>query len=127
MTGFDSNLERCPKCNAVYRPKEKRGYRFNLAYVLFFLLVLVVALPVSGFIIVSAFESVLDAIAAIAYISLSVTPIFYFLIFGLYFYTIFWSYSDANKRGKPGCLVAFLIATTPIMGLIMWLIFRPQI
>ncbi len=51
--------------------------------------------------------------------------IFCFVYLGLYFYIIFGTCADANKRGKPGCLVTFLVASMPIMGLIMWLIFRP--
>ena len=42
----------------------------------------------------------------------------------LYIGIICWSYADANKRGKPGILVAFLIAIAPVLGLILWVIFR---
>ena len=43
-----------------------------------------------------------------------------------YLFSIFWSYSDAEARGKSGCLVALLVALVswPI-GLFLWLIFRP--
>lgn len=128
MTGFDSSLERCPKCNSIYSHGKERVYRFNLVYFLFFSLVLIVALPVSMLIILQAVKSIVRAIPHILSISIgsiSTGSIFIFLIWGLYFYTIFWSYLDANKRGKPGCLVAFLVAAMPIMGSIMWLIFRP--
>ncbi len=49
------------------------------------------------------------------------------LIFCLYLYSVFWAYSDAVARGKPGCLVALLVffLTWPL-GLILWIIFRPE-
>jgi chromate transport protein ChrA len=45
-----------------------------------------------------------------------------------YFYSIFTSFSDANRRGKSGWLVALFVAfvSWPI-GWIAWLIFRPNI
>ena len=47
--------------------------------------------------------------------------------FILYIGSIIWAYSDAEKRGKPGCLVALLVflATWPV-GLIIWLLIRPH-
>ena len=41
--------------------------------------------------------------------------------------SVIWSYRDAEKRGKSGCLVAALVflATWPV-GLIIWLIIRPD-
>lgn len=48
-------------------------------------------------------------------------------LFILYVGSIVWAYNDAEKHGKPGCLVALLVllATWPV-GLIIWLIIRPQ-
>lgn len=45
----------------------------------------------------------------------------------LVIWSIIWAYNDANKRGKSGCLVALLVflLTWPV-GLIIWLIFRPE-
>ena len=45
----------------------------------------------------------------------------------LYFGIICWSYVDADRRGKPGILVALLVAIALLLGLILWLIFRPPI
>ena len=44
----------------------------------------------------------------------------------LYIWSIVWAYKDANRRGKPGWLVAIMVAllSWPI-GLILWLVFRP--
>lgn len=44
-----------------------------------------------------------------------------------FFYSVFWAYQDAEKRGKSGCLVALLVflVSWPA-GLIIWLIFRPE-
>jgi Na+/proline symporter len=49
-----------------------------------------------------------------------------FPMFALFIGSIFWAYQDAEKRGKPGCLVALLVflATWPV-GLIIWLLIRP--
>jgi hypothetical protein len=45
----------------------------------------------------------------------------------LYIWSVLWAYNDANKRGRSGCLVALLVLllTWPV-GLIIWLIFRPE-
>jgi apolipoprotein N-acyltransferase len=53
--------------------------------------------------------------------------ILFLLLFGLFIWSIIWSYSDAEERGKSGCLVALLVAllSWPI-GLIVWLVFRPS-
>lgn len=49
------------------------------------------------------------------------------LIIVLYVWSIAWAYKDAEHRGESGFLVALLVllATWPI-GLIVWLIFRPD-
>ena len=46
---------------------------------------------------------------------------------GLYIWSIFWAFGDAESRGKSGCLVALLVAflSWPI-GLVVWLVFRPN-
>lgn len=53
--------------------------------------------------------------------------VLYLGLFVLYIWSVVWSYGDANARGKPGCLVALLVAlfSWPI-GLLMWIIFRPE-
>ena len=45
----------------------------------------------------------------------------------LYLGSIFWAFGDAETRGKSGCLVAILVAffSWPL-GLVAWLIFRPD-
>jgi hypothetical protein len=45
----------------------------------------------------------------------------------LYVWSIIWAYNDAERRGKPGWLVALLVAllSWPI-GLLLWLLFRPK-
>ena len=50
------------------------------------------------------------------------------LLFILYLWSIVWAYNDAVKRGKPGWLVAVLVAllSWPV-GLVVWLIFRPEL
>lgn len=47
--------------------------------------------------------------------------------FGLAIWSLIWVYGDAEKRGKSGCLVAFLIGffAWP-WGLLIWLIARPE-
>ncbi len=37
-----------------------------------------------------------------------------------------WAWNDANERGKPGVLVGVLVFLFPVVGLIAWLIFRPE-
>ena len=37
-----------------------------------------------------------------------------------------WVFRDAGARGKPGCLVALLVFGLFPIGLIIWLIFRPD-
>lgn len=64
----------------------------------------------------------------------SLTPFFalpFLLLYAgflvLYIWSVVWCYGDANARGKPGCLVAILVAffSWPI-GLLLWVIFRPE-
>lgn len=38
-----------------------------------------------------------------------------------------WGASDASKRGKDGCLVFLLIFLLGPIGVIIWLLFRPEI
>jgi hypothetical protein len=48
------------------------------------------------------------------------------LLIGLNILTVIWSYADAERRGKSGCLVALLVCLFPWpLGWIIWLIFRP--
>lgn len=39
---------------------------------------------------------------------------------------IIWAYGDAERRGKSGCLVLLLVLLSFPLGLIIWLIFRPE-
>lgn len=50
------------------------------------------------------------------------------LLGGLLIWSIIWVYGDAERRGKPGILVAILVflAGWPI-GLIFWLVLRPKL
>jgi hypothetical protein len=45
----------------------------------------------------------------------------------LYVYSIFWAYGDAERRGKPGIIIALMVALLawPI-GLLVWIAFRPE-
>ncbi|MCC9136923.1 hypothetical protein ACFSKU_05145 [Pontibacter silvestris] len=45
----------------------------------------------------------------------------------LYIWSIIWAYNDAQKRRRPGILVAIMVAflAWPI-GLVLWLIIRPD-
>ena len=46
----------------------------------------------------------------------------------LYIWSIVWAYKDAQHRGKPGWLVACLVALLAWpLGLVVWLLFRPTI
>jgi hypothetical protein len=49
------------------------------------------------------------------------------VVVGAYILSIFWSYGDAEARGKPGCAVALIVAllSWPI-GLLVWVVFRPE-
>jgi hypothetical protein len=45
----------------------------------------------------------------------------------VYIFSIFWAYDDAESRGKPGCLVAILVALLSWpLGLVLWIVFRPE-
>ncbi|MDX5482594.1 MAG: hypothetical protein LPK07_13020 [Hymenobacteraceae bacterium] len=46
----------------------------------------------------------------------------------LYIWSIVWSYKDAERRGKPGWLVALIVAllSWPI-SLLVWLLVRPEV
>lgn len=49
------------------------------------------------------------------------------VILVLYIWSIFWSYKDAERRRRPGLLVALLVALAAWpLGLIIWLIIRPS-
>jgi len=44
----------------------------------------------------------------------------------LYAGSIIWAYQDAQRRGKPGWLVALLVALLSWpLSLLVWLVFRP--
>jgi hypothetical protein len=49
------------------------------------------------------------------------------LILVVYIWSVVWAYKDAEQRGKPGWLVALLVALLSWpLGLIIWVIFRPD-
>jgi len=45
---------------------------------------------------------------------------------GLVLFSCRWVGRDADKRGKAGCLVALVVFLTWPLGLILWLVFRPD-
>jgi len=52
-------------------------------------------------------------------------------IWGLLFlivhiYCVVWAYRDAERRGKPGTLVALMVFVAPLLGVLLWIIFRPE-
>jgi hypothetical protein len=53
-------------------------------------------------------------------------PLLFFVLF-LLGWSLIWVYQDAEKRGKPGILVALLVFLLewPI-SLLLWLVFRPE-
>jgi hypothetical protein len=50
------------------------------------------------------------------------------LSLGLLIWSLIWVYNDAEKRGKPGLLVALMVflLSWPI-SLLVWLVFRPDV
>jgi hypothetical protein len=49
-------------------------------------------------------------------------------MFILYCWSIVWAYKDAPRRGKPGWLVAIMVALLAWpLGIVVWLLFRPTI
>lgn len=50
------------------------------------------------------------------------------VVLGLLVWSLIWVYGDAEKRGKPGWLVALLVFLLdwPI-SLLVWLVFRPDV
>ena len=64
----------------------------------------------------------------VAATAVSLVGVIFLLLFAvLYVWTIVWAYSDAENRGKSGCLVALLVMllSWPI-GLLAWVVFRPE-
>ena len=129
-TGFDSNLGRCPKCNSIYDPRAKKvnwSFTTNFTNFSFFFFLgiwlLAIGLPLLAVVL---FQFTNDRFSSNTSIFESISVVDAAIV-TLYIGIICWSYADANKRGKPGILVAFLIAIAPIFGLLLWLIFRPSI
>lgn len=52
--------------------------------------------------------------------------LFSLIVFVIYIGSVVWAFSDAQSRGKSGCLVALavLLLIWPV-GLIVWLLIRP--
>ncbi|GAB3204004.1 magnesium-transporting ATPase (P-type) [Pontibacter aydingkolensis] len=45
----------------------------------------------------------------------------------IYIWSIVWAYKDAERRGKPGLLVAVIVALLAWpLGLLVWLLVRPS-
>jgi hypothetical protein len=49
------------------------------------------------------------------------------LFLGLFIWSLVWVYSDAERRGKSGCLVVLLVllSSWPI-SLLLWMVSRPD-
>jgi len=55
--------------------------------------------------------------------------IYIIVVFGwfiLQVLTTLWAMSDAASRGRSGCLVAIFVFVTWPIGLIAWIVFRPD-
>lgn len=49
------------------------------------------------------------------------------LILGLWIWSLIWVYKDAEARGKPGLLVALMVALVSWpTSLLIWIVFRPD-
>jgi hypothetical protein len=55
-----------------------------------------------------------------------VVRIFGLLLIAILLGSVIWAMNDADKRGKPAWLVGILVLFTWPIGLIIWLIFRPD-
>jgi len=54
-------------------------------------------------------------------------PVLFFLVTTVIFVgSLIWAYADAERRNKSGCLVALLVFFFWPIGLLIWLIFRPD-
>jgi hypothetical protein len=53
--------------------------------------------------------------------------VFLIAIFGLWAWSVTWAMGDAERRGKPGCLVgAFVGLVSWPLSLLMWIVVRPE-
>jgi hypothetical protein len=52
--------------------------------------------------------------------------IFAVVLFGLQIYSCVWAGSDAERRGKSGILIGLLVFFTWPLGLLIWLVARPE-
>lgn len=133
-TGFDSDLGRCPKCNSVYDSGKKRVNFSFINFSFFFFLgvwLLAVGLPLLAISIPQFIGNILllvlsFALSILEFSSISLA-IFSAVFLASYFGIALWVCSDAQRRGKAGILVALLVLITPVLGLILWLIFRPPV
>lgn len=49
------------------------------------------------------------------------------VVLGLWAWSVTWAMGDAERRGKPGCLVgAFVGLFSWPVSLLMWIVFRPE-
>ncbi|RLF48709.1 MAG: hypothetical protein DRN20_03955 [Thermoplasmata archaeon] len=55
-----------------------------------------------------------------------VCAVFYIAWFILWILVAIWVYRDAESRGKSGALWLLIIILTGIIGLIIWLVVRPE-
>ena len=51
---------------------------------------------------------------------------FWLIVLGLFIWSLVWVFGDAERRGGLGCLMTALIFLSWPLGLIAWLIWRPQ-
>jgi len=64
---------------------------------------------------------------AVSFLGLAIVAVFGLVFLGLFIWSIVWSYADAERRGKPGCLIALLVAFVSWpLSLLFWLIARPD-
>jgi hypothetical protein len=52
--------------------------------------------------------------------------IFAVVLFGLQIYSCIWAGSDAERRGKSGVLIGLLVFFTWPLGLLIWVVARPE-
>ena len=110
-TGFDAEIDaNCPACGAYWSRGPRSGAPVGSG------LILSVTVPFLCGLLVSLLSRSLEVL------TLGITG----SILCLYVWSIFWSYADGKARGKPGFLVAIIVAlfSWPL-GLLLWIVFRP--
>jgi hypothetical protein len=69
----------------------------------------------------------MDAEAGAGIVMILLMLAFAAIVLGIMVWSLVWTYGDAERRGKSGCLVALLVAlfSWPF-SLLMWIVFRPE-